>query len=116
VTYVAGGALATPAAACGDYIIPEPTVDGVEIVAPRVSLAVGDSLTLRATVYGARDRAFVGSTKVVVAWQSAAPEVAVVNASTGVVRGIAPGRATVRALVRSKRDSVTVSVTAPVAP
>ena len=99
-------------AGCEGDIFPELSVERLEIAAPRQIVAVGDSLQLRATAYGTRDRPLTGS-KVVIGWASSAPAVAAVNPSSGVVIGFAPGRATIRAMARGRQDSVTITVVTP---
>ncbi|AHG93558.1 Ig domain protein group 2 domain protein (plasmid) [Gemmatirosa kalamazoonensis] len=104
-------ALAAMAASCGDYLSVEPTVDRLEITAPRRTLVVGDTLQLQATAYGARG-AYATTNKLVIGWASSAPAVATVNASSGLVTAFALGRATIRAIARGKQDTVTVTVVA----
>lgn len=93
--------------ACGDPAAVG-TVTSVSIDQSDVTVAVGETQTLSATVVT------TGNASRVVNWRSDDPDVATVSAS-GVVTGVAAGTATITATSRtdsSKSDSVTVTVTA----
>jgi uncharacterized protein YjdB len=89
---------------------PPPPIS-VNVQPQQASVQVGGSVSLVAQV--------VGSTNQTVTWESAAPAIATVNATTGVVTGVAPGQAVIRA--RSAADPTvtglaTVTVTAEAVP
>jgi uncharacterized protein YjdB len=90
---------------------PPPPPITVNVQPQAASVQVGGSVTLVAQV--------VGSANQNVTWESAAPAIATVNATTGVVTGVAPGTAVIRA--RSAADATvtgaaTVNVTAEPVP
>jgi uncharacterized protein YjdB len=89
---------------------PPPPIS-VNVQPQQASVQVGGSVSLVAQV--------IGSTNQTVTWESAAPAIATVNATTGVVSGLAPGQAVIRA--RSAADPTvtglaTVTVTAEAVP
>jgi predicted small lipoprotein YifL len=104
-------ALALPAlAACGGD---GPTEQAAAVAAVRVApdertLAVGESVQLRALVTGTDNLAVTGAA---VAWSSDAAGVASVDAR-GVVQGVAPGTTTIRGRAGEREGSVRVSVAA----
>lgn len=88
--------------------ITPPVVNSVTI-AGRPLLAVGDTLTLSATPL---DAAGTPMTDRVVAWTSGSTQVASVDASTGLVRGVGVGSAVITAVIDGKSASVAVTVAA----
>ena len=106
--------LAITLAACGGEKTtapPAPATTTVSIEPEDPSLAVGATVALSATPRDAAGAVVQGRT---VTWTTLAPDVATVNASTGVVTAIRAGLAVIRATIDQKFDQVTVTVVAPV--
>jgi uncharacterized protein YjdB len=106
--------LAIGLAACGGdktTAPPAPATSTVSIEPEAPSLAVGATVALSATPRDAAGAVVPGRTAT---WMTLAPDVATVNASTGVVTGVRAGPAVIRATIDQKFDQVTVTVVAPV--
>lgn len=91
---------------------PAPTVSTVTVSPAAVSLAVGATTTLQATVKDAQGNTMSGQT---VTWSTNDPSKATVNAN-GVVTGIAAGSATITATASGKSGASSITVTAPPPP
>lgn len=95
-------------AACGDLFGPS-TSGQLEIGSADITLAVGDTLTVGASVViGAGDSVRRGPMR----WTSSDPSVLSVSAD-GVIRANSPGRVLLRVRYLSESDTTTVSVRAP---
>jgi hypothetical protein len=107
-------ALATALAACGGEktTAPPVTASSVSIAPDNPSLSVGATIALTATARDAAGTVLTGRT---VAWTTSRPEVATVNATTGLVTAVGPGLAFVTATIDQKFDRVLVTVIPPVA-
>jgi uncharacterized protein YjdB len=93
---------------------PAPAPVASVAVAPATStIAPSQTVTLTATPRDAHGTALTGRA---VAWTSSAPSVATVDASSGVVRGVAVGSATVTATSEGRSGTATITVAAPVEP
>jgi alpha-tubulin suppressor-like RCC1 family protein len=84
----------------------------VEITPSTANLALGDSVTLVATL---RDDQNVILADRTVRWNSAKPEIARVDSMSGRVFGLADGTTTITATSESKSGSATLNVVVPVA-
>jgi alpha-tubulin suppressor-like RCC1 family protein len=77
------------------------------------SVKVGSNVTLAAALKDEQGNVLIGR---VIAWSSSAPNVATIDAATGVVTGVATGTATMTATSEGKTGSTTVTVSAAVKP
>ncbi|MEP6730645.1 MAG: Ig-like domain-containing protein [bacterium] len=108
-------AIAAGAAACGggDSTKPAPiippalVVTSVSVQPGAVSIEIGSTTTLVAEVRDQQNAVMSGKTA---AWLSSNPAVATIDASTGVVRGVAVGAVSITATVEGKSGIGTVSV------
>ncbi len=97
-------ALAALLAGCSDTHAPRAASIAI---APRVAtLALGDSAQLTATVSDRGGKVLTGAA---VAWASADAAVVTVS-STGLLRAVAPGHATISAVAEDARDTLSVAV------
>jgi hypothetical protein len=87
---------------------PPPVVTSVEVTPPSVSLSVGTTTTLQATVKDQNGNAMTGQT---VTWSTSNAAAATVNTS-GVVSGVAAGSATITATSAGKSGTSAITVTA----
>lgn len=83
-----------------------PAVASVQLTRPTKPLHVGDSLALSARPLDSVGRPL----KMKVTWRSSAPNVASVDPSRGVLRGVASGQSTITASVGATSAAVSVSV------
>ncbi len=93
-------------------VTPAP-VDSILVTPSAASVAVGDSVQLNGTPIDAKGRTLAGRT---ISWVSDTPTIAVVDATTGMVHGVAEGSATVTAAAEGKNTAVPVTVTPSVGP
>src|SRR5688572_16558817 len=77
------------------------------------SVKVGSNVTLAAALKDEQGNVLAGRA---IAWSSSAPNVATIDAATGVVTGVATGTATMTATSEGKTGSTTVTVSAAVKP
>ncbi len=87
---------------------PAPVVTTVQVTPTAPSLTAGDSLQATAVVKDQNGQVVTGKTPL---WQTSAPAIATVSA-TGLVKGVAPGSATISAAVDGKTGSTAVQVSA----
>lgn len=118
VTPVAPGAVTVTATSEGKTgsasitVNPAP-VASVTVTPASTTLGVGAAQSLTATLRDSYNNVLTGRA---VAWSSDAPGVATVNASTGVVTGVAYGSATITATSEGQSGSASVTVTAVSSP
>jgi eukaryotic-like serine/threonine-protein kinase len=82
----------------------------VVVAAPPSDLEPGAALTLRATVKNSAGQIMPGSE---LQWSSSAPSIVSVDASTGAIKALAKGTATITAAAETARDAVDVVVGEP---
>jgi alpha-tubulin suppressor-like RCC1 family protein len=107
---VIAGLLSGMVAACGGGDNgPSDPVATVTVAPPTPAVAVGATVQLAATAKNAQGDALTGRT---VAWSTSNAAVATVDASSGLVTGVAPGTATITATIEGKQGTATVTVAA----
>ena len=109
VRWVALALAALVVAACTPTPPTNPAVSDVEIDGGNRSIAVGENVTLTATVTA------TGGAATTVTWSSSDPTVATIDATTGALQGIAAGTTDVTATSTfdaTRSDTITVTVTA----
>ncbi len=85
-------------------------VNRVQIIRPNVTaIQVGSTLDLNAQAFDVNNNQIAA----MFAWSSANPNVAIVDASSGLVTGVNIGSATITAMANGKSDTISVNVTAP---
>ncbi|HEX6533934.1 MAG TPA: Ig-like domain-containing protein, partial [Gemmatimonadaceae bacterium] len=116
VTAVAAGSATVTAtcegksgAASVSVVVVQPTVASVSVTPASDTVLAGSTTQLAATPKDASGSALSGRT---IAWSSSDTAVATVS-SAGLVRGVAPGRATITATIDGKSGSASVLVMAP---
>lgn len=86
------------------------SVASIVVSAPNTDVAIGQALQLTAAARGSDGSVVSG---VAFSWVSEQPGIATVNASSGVVTGVAAGSVTISASARGKTGSVVVKVAVP---
>lgn len=84
-------------------------VAGIDVTGPATSLPVGSTVQLAATVRGTRGTVLQGRR---LTWTTSAPTIAAVD-STGLVRGLAAGSATIAAGADGQTGTMALTVVAP---
>jgi hypothetical protein len=89
---------------------PTPVVTTVSVAPGTIAIEIGATTTFGANVFNQFGAAMLGQS---IAWTSSNPGVATVDASSGVVSGVAVGTSTITASVAGKSATATVTVTPP---
>ncbi len=118
VTAVAAGTtqiVATAAGKTGEAtltVTPAPTLTTVNVTSALSSITYGQTTTATASGVDQFNAAIATGT---ITWSSSAPTIASVNATTGVIKGVAAGTAVITGTASGKSGTRSITVTAPAA-